>query len=263
VPTPTARPRTRRADPDAFEGEEEERAPFIVPEEEDEAEAPRPRKRAAKKPAQALGSDDEETGDEEGTEDSVPPPISRGRTAIKASRPGFDTSIHFKWGEKGGAQVVKFLENEPWSYLQHWEERPGKKSFTCAGDNCPLCDVGSEPRQKIVYSVVNLSLEEPKAQAMEISPSTEAILAEFDADRKTGPLTRLWWSVSRSKGSKNSYGYNYVFTPIKDRDLEDDYDIALDEAEAIVKKSKPIDPVQVIGKVNRRRLQEIADEAYE
>ena len=66
-----------------------------------------------------------------------------------ASSSGGDYVTDFRFSEDPA--LVKFLSSEPVAvYKQHWiNERAGRKSFTCAGAKCPLCNkVGHKPQQK-------------------------------------------------------------------------------------------------------------------
>jgi hypothetical protein len=245
------RARSRRINPDAV-------AEIEPPPGEEEVVRPRSRRNQAQ--SDEL---DEETGDEEAEgQDSVVVPFARGRKAIKESRPTQDGGNYFKWADNGEVQVVKFLDTEPWSYNQHWVTRSGKQSFPCIGKNCPLCAIGSKVTQKIVYSLLNLSEDNPVVQTLEVTQSVDDILSAFDTDKKTGPLPKMWYALSRTKKPRSSgFGnYNYHVLPIKDRDLEEDYDISLDDAEDALDTAEAPDPVKVLGKVDRKMLQGIADE---
>jgi hypothetical protein len=262
-PVRRRRPVEEDVDADEDEDEEEEkpaprrRRPAKV--EEDEEEAKPVRRRSAK-------PKDDEDYDEDSDEDSAVIPISRGRKEIKKNRPTSEASLaFFRWDEE--PQLIKFLDNEPWSYDQHWVTRDGKQSFPCIGKGCPLCAIGVKVSQKIVYPILNLT--PPKGddfltQSMEVGPTLDDTLVSHDASTKTGPLTRLWWSVSRTEGARSTgkrKKYNYVFTPVKDRDLEEDWEIDLDEAEDAAAAAKIPSPKEVLGEWNRSQLQEIADEA--
>lgn len=300
-------PRSRRIDPDVdpiedeIEDTEEEEAPTprrrrtsapkeeeaappvrrrrpadedIEDEDEDDEEEPAPaarRRRPAAKKAEEKpvtrrrrSEDDDEDSDDE----TAVIPISRGRKEIAKNRPvGDGNAAFFRWNEE--PQLIKFLDNEPWAYNQHWVTRDGKQSFPCLGKGCPLCAIGVKVSQKLVYPILNLTpagvaSEEYISQTMEIGPQLDETLAGYDSSSKTGPLTRLWWSVSRTEGARSSgrrKKYNYVFTPVKDRDLEEDWEIDLDEAEDAVSAAEIPDPKDVLGEWNRAQLQEIADEA--
>ena len=215
------------------------------------APAPEPRRRRTRAETEPDVEQDDDA-------DDTVIPISRGRKEIKRDRPAGDESF-FRWDEE--PQVVKFLDNEPWGYNQHWVTREGKKSFPCIGRRCPLCEIGVKASQKVVYTVVNLT-KDGTTQTLEVGVQLEDTLAAYDADKKTGPLDRLYWALSRTEGARRGgrSNYNYVFTPIKDRDLEEDYGIDLDEAETIVDEAEIPSAKQVLGSWNESSLQEIADE---
>lgn len=248
--------RKRRIDPDTFD---EETAPFETEAKEEPAPPARRSRRAQREEPVA-----EETGDEEQDGEETIIPISRGRKAIKENRPSVDSG-YFKWNDDGESVVVKFLDVEPWSYNQHWVTRAGKQSFPCIGKDCPLCEIGAKITQKVVYTLLNLSLDEPAVQTLEVTPTLDDTLSAYDADKKTGPLPRLYWALSRTKLAKsNSFAkYNYNFLPIKERDLGEDYGIDLDTAEDALEEAEAPDPATVLGKTTRRMLQEIADESME
>lgn len=161
----------------------------------------------------------------------------------------------FKFSED--QQLVKFLDSEPLAvYSQHWIERPGKKSWTCLGDECPLCEGGDRPSRKIAFSIVNLSAESPVVEILTVSPKTMQILARFNQDKTTGPLDRLYYSMS-----KQGTGPKAVFqiVPVKARDLEEDWGINPSDAENIVAGFEPLD-TSVISFTPREKLEEIKRE---
>ena len=63
----------------------------------------------------------------------------------------------------------------------------------------------------------------------------------------------------RSTGFGN---YNYSILPVKERDLAEDWGLDIDDIDDVLSKAEVPDPEKVLGKVTRRMLQEIADEAY-
>ena len=216
----------------------------------------------AQRGRRAESVDDEPSGEE------TTVPYAVGRKEIKQSRPKSEAAaMYFRWADDGDQQVVKFFDADPWGYNQHWVTREGKQSFPCIarpGTRCPLCEVGIKASQRIVYSLINLSHPDgPTSQILEVGPQLDETLIAYDDDRKTGPLSRLWWALSRTKGARSAGGqgkYNYMFTPIKDRDLEDDWGISFDTADQASKKLKALSPADVLGKVDRKMLQEVADE---
>lgn len=246
-------PRSRRISPDELDEQEEVEVthPRRRTRDEDEEETPRRRRARTEEPEEADEDEDEEA-------DGTVIPISRGRKEIKKDRPAGDESF-FRWEDE--PQVVKFLSHEPWGYNQHWVTREGKKSFPCIGKRCPLCEIGVKVSQRVVYPIVNLT-KDGSTQTLEVGVTLESTLAAYDADKKTGPLDRLFWAMSRTEGARRSgrSSYNYVFTPIKDRDLEEDYGVNLDEAEDFIDAAEIPSTKQVLGNWNEASLREIADE---
>lgn len=279
----TAAPPRRRRAAAAAESKPVRRRPVEEDADDDDEtdeveEAPAPRRRGRPAPAKVAEEEaapvrrrsaksvDRETGDEDSDDEAAVIPISRGRKAIKKDRPASEASLaFFRWDED--PQLIKFLDNEPWGYSQHWVQRDGKQSFPCLGKGCPLCAIGVKVSQKIVYPILNLT---PKGsddfltQSLEVTPTLDDTLVAHDVSTKTGPLTRLWWSVSRSESSKKGSGgfkrYNYVLSPVKDRDLEEDWEIDLDDAEGAADAAVIPEPKTVLGEWTRAQLQEIADE---
>jgi len=231
------------------------------PDTDDEEETPRRRRRREPEPEDEDYDDEDDVEDDDDDEETAIP-ISRGRKAIKKNRPTSDAADNFfSWDDEG--QVVKFLPDDPWSYEQHWVNRGGKRSFPCLGEGCPLCEVGSDTTQKIVYSIVNLSHPKgPRVQTLEVGVTLDESLIKFHEDKKTGPLDRLYWALSRSERSNPSgYAkYNYTFTPVKERDLEEDWEIDLAKAEPVIESAEAPSTEKVLGKWSARKLQAIANE---
>ena len=146
-----------------------------------------------------------------------------------------------------GAQLVRFLDSEPITYSQHWLNKP----WMCIEDNCPICDYVAEIRNRdgdtakriqakpvVVFTVVDLSLEEPLPLLLTVTSKKFASrLQTLNDDPKYGPLTANYISLSREgEGTSTTYTAMYV----KERDLEEDYDITPEDAQAI---SEEFDPV--------------------
>lgn len=125
------------------------------------------------------------------------------------------------------AVIVKFLDDEPFLvFLQHWVERKGKRSWTCLESRCPLCDdAGDKPSQQVCFNVVDFTdPDDPQIKVWQVGPMVADILKNYAKDKKTSPINRddLYFSVS--KQTKNNKT-NYFITPVKERDLLDDWDI--------------------------------------
>lgn len=263
----TPRRRSRR-ERDTEEDDDDNLQAKEPPFDDEDEDSPRhrartPRRRKAR--AEEVDEVDEETGDEEPDGEETVIPISRGREKISSSRSDSSKSLYFGFLKNGDAQVVKFLDVEPWAYNQHWVKREGKKSFPCIGKNCPLCAVGVESSQKVVYALVNFSGDAPKIQVFEANMTQDDTLAGYHEDKKTGPLDRLFWAISRSpmKRAKGRAKYNYHYVPIKERDLEDDWEINADDVLDFLDEMSDEDipsPKDVLGKHTRASLQELVDE---
>lgn len=259
--------RTTARKPSRFAVDAEEEDTTTPPWNEDDEDGAVVERKSRRRAKPVEDSDDDEDSVEADGEETVIP-ISVGRKQIADSRASRnDSGAYFRWAEDGETQVVKFLDTDPWAYNQHWITRQGRQSFPCIGKKCPLCDIGVKSSQRIVYTILNLSTPVPTVQTLEVTPTLEDTLATLDLDSKTGPLPRLYWALSRSKVKGRSSGgafakkYNYSILPVKERDLEEDYDIDVDVADKALESAEIPTPSQVLGKVGMRELQEVADEA--
>lgn len=265
---PAPRRRARPVEEDVEDDDEDDEEEPVVPSRRRTAAKAKPVEEEEEKPVRrrSAKSVDRETGDEDSDDESAVIPIARGRREITKSRPASEASLaFFSWSDE--PQLVKFLDVEPWSYNQHWLKREGKQSFPCLGKGCPLCAVGVKSTQKIVYTVVNLTPVKGEGiltQTLEVPPMIDEVLEGYHQSPKTGPLSRLWWAISRTEAANSTAQrkrYNYAYTPVKDRDLAEDWEIDLDDAEDAVDAAKVPNPKDVLGEWNRAKLQEIADEA--
>lgn len=155
---------------------------------------------------------------------------------------GFDNPDEFKVAEEDTTYLIKPLEDEPfWSYCEHFlnEIEEGKRSFTCAGDDCPLCAYGDNPR---AYDLFNIAAWEPSANEGDggwvqkfwrATPDPAGkILARSDelaAGKNSRALSDedVYLVVSKSKSAKRKGGRSFNEFKIdlaKERDLPDDYD---------------------------------------
>jgi hypothetical protein len=176
--------------------------------------------------------------------------------ALKSSNSGQYTN-DFRWTED--KQLVKFLGREPFAvYNQHWiNERQGKKSFTCTDDaTCPLCSIGDKPRRKICFSLVNLSAEEPQVEILTISPTTAQIFHRYDMDSATGPLDRMYYSLSKTgTGPKTLFNVEKV----RPQFLEEEWKMSVADAEAIVSGAEALSD-SIIPTPNVKLMEEVKAE---
>lgn len=202
--------------------------------------------------------DTEEEEDEGGAKNRRGKAVRSGWAGAKQTKAASgDFPEEFKASDE--AVLIKFLEDEPFaSYRQHWIERPGKKSWTCLEDNCPLCDIGDRPAAKIAFNILSFeNPDEPENKVWIVGTKLSGALENFASDKKTGPLTRLYWSVKRTgKGTKSQTH----LTPIKERDLKDDWDVEpLSEEELDTAYESCFDDT-VIQVQTRKQLKDVASD---
>jgi hypothetical protein len=232
MPRTLTRRRTAR-DTEAYSPADEPEDEQGYAEEEDEAPA-RGSRRGSRR---SLNTEEADTSrrsrraparDEDDDEDDEPTPKVGGRgwgsyEKTKQASSGFPDN--FKASNE--SVIVKFLDEEPFLvFLQHWIERSGKKSFTCLESKCPLCDdAGDKPSQQVSFNVIDFTdPDDPQIKVWQVGPMVADILKNFSKDKKTAPINRddLYFSVRKETKNRKT---NYYITPIKERDLLDDWDI--------------------------------------
>lgn len=167
-----------------------------------------------------------------------------------------DFPVEFKHSED--IQVIKFLDQDgPFaSYKLHFlQQKQGKKSYVCLGANCPLCTVlGHRPEDKRAFTIVNLSADFQR-QILTATPRLYKTLhaAHFSPQ---GPLPKNFWALSRT-GVKQTTVYN--LNAIKPRDLDEDWSISLEKAEAAIAATESYTR-SVIRENSYAELLEIAQE---
>jgi hypothetical protein len=268
-------PRSRRSSRDDDDDEEEERPRRRSRSRDDDEEDEKPRRRRSRDEDEdeprgrrrSRGRDDDDEEEEKPKRRSMK---GGWGTADRAKDSNSDWASEVKLSSD--EQVFKFLDDAPFVvYREHWiDERKGKKSFVCLNDpdvkpkpgTCPLCDIGDKGRIKSAFNVLLLEQDaDPVLQVLVCGPTLTSQLKDKN-DGKNGPLTEMYWGLSRSgKGSSTSYG----MIPIKERDLVDDWDVEpLDDADidelaedAYTSKTFPENPPSL------RALKEIAAEIEE
>jgi hypothetical protein len=222
-------------------------------------EAPRARGRSRREP-------DEDEEDEPRTKRKSPagrPLSTAGKgwgSYNKQKSEGGDYAEQLKVTDE--AVLIKFLEDEPFVvYRQHWLERQGKRSFTCHGEGCVLCDdLGDKPRLQACFNVVDLTdPDNPEVKVWIVGTRVAGALKNFAADKKTAPLDRenLYWAVSKSgTGSKTQY----TITPVKERDLAEDWDFEPLTSEEIEDFRKDAYDESIVDVQTRKQLEEIVEE---
>ena len=209
-------------------------------------------------PASVIASDElfieEDENVSSSTSSSIQTGWSAAKKAVAKSTKSFATD--FKFDED--VQLVKFISDEPIVFMQHWVNRPGKKSFISIGEGDPLVEVGSIPSQKFAFTVLNLSDEEPQVQLMIVGVRLCGQLEKLASDKKTAPLNRpdMYYAVSKTgTGTKTSYSV----VPVKERDLAEEWDIDPVAAADLIKSLKPLGP-EALHTSTKADLAEIARE---
>jgi len=159
-------------------------------------------------------------------------------------------------------KLIAFLDNAPFaSYAQHWlNERDGKKSFPCRMEldgQCPLCDIGSAPIGRAVFSVVEIGEDDEfEVQMLQATSKLYSQLRDLNNDKFTGPLNKNFWRVSHTKVNKST---SYNFQSISPRDLAESFGIDVDSLKAQLSELTPLTST-AIHFPSRAELQEVADE---
>lgn len=176
--------------------------------------------------------------------------------AEKLSPATTEYPVDFKHSET--EQIIKFLDpNGPFaSYRQHFLTKEGKRSYVCLGDNCPLCTVlNNRPEEKRAFTIANLSTDPISRQILTATPRLFKTLISANASDR-GPINKdnMYWGLSRT-GVKQTTVYH--LTPIKSRDLVEDYNLDLEAIEAAIAKMEPY-PASTIYQNSYAELLEIA-----
>lgn len=132
-------------------------------------------------------------------------------------------------------KLIAFIKGAPIdSFHQHWVTRQGQQSFRCPGvTECPLCKAGSQASAKFVFHI--LDFETDADGNIDVSPKIWTCgirvletLRDINGDpRKGGPIEGKFFSVHRV-GEKQKV--QYVVTPVKARDLDEDWGIPSQDA---------------------------------
>lgn len=169
-----------------------------------------------------------------------PSAIDEGWGELSAPRQSSYT-VDFKHSEQ--IQVIKFLDAEgPFArYKQHFlkNKATGKKSYVCLGASCPLCELdpktGGLAEDKWAFTIANLSADPIERQILVATPKLYRMLHTLTFSPQ-GPLPSKYWGISKSGERQTT---NYHLTPIKGRDLGEDWSIDEKAAEAAIAEMTP------------------------
>jgi hypothetical protein len=230
---------------------------------EQEFEKPVARKRAVEQEEEAPVRRSRETAPVLDDEDDEPTP-AKARKVVRSGWAGAeqtkvaDSEYASRLKITDDPQIIKFLDDAPYaSWRQHWIERTGQKSFTCLGDDCPLCSAGNKPSSRFAFNVALLSEgEDAVLKSFDIGARVIDQLKNFHNEPRTGPLAKHYWAVSKTgKGATTVTNLQLV----KERDLEEYGLAALSQTELDdLLSSKYTDEIIAIPK--RKDLVRIAEE---
>ena len=176
------------------------------------------------------------------------------KKAVDKSKETFTTD--FRFTEE--PQLIKFISSDPMSFMQHWINRTGKKSFISIGEGDPLIAVGSKPDQKFAFTVVNFSAEAPQLQLMIVGVRLCTQLEKLANSKITGPLNRpdMYFSVCKSGVGLKTI---YTITAVKERDIADEWQLDPVKLAEFVRPMKPLG-TEALHTSSKAELQEIARE---
>jgi len=261
------------------------RAPVAEYEEEEE-EAPAPRRR------QAPVEDDEEPAPRrrrvvEDDEEDAPPrrpaaPAARKVRAASPVRVGWvgaeETRKKSSAGDKflrpqNEPELVAFLSDEPISWAQHWVSPTGsqadRRSHTCLGDDCPLCDIGDRPVSTFCFNVLQLSnVSVPQRKLLQLGVKAYGALKDAATSRKTGKvnLVSTYWAESKSGKGQQSQAN---FRPVKKADVGEDWPEVADQfsteeiEEMVAEAQQKLYGPEVVVVESTRVLRELARQVSE
>lgn len=169
--------------------------------------------------------------------------------------------------------LIKILDEEPFdTYNQHWVDdlpKGERKSYVCLDDDyfgdkreeCPLCEIGEGARTFALFNVLDLS--NPRKPEVKVWAATATVTDHLEraaAEKKTSPINRddLYWEVELVKKGKR---YNWDISPVKARDLEEDFDLEPLDADELEDFSESLfDSREAVTKVDSyEELAELAD----
>lgn len=161
----------------------------------------------------------------------------------------------------GESVVIRFLEDEPYANVStHWIDRTGRKSFICIGKACPLCARGDRPRTTYNFNVAQLTDGEPLGMTLEAKARVFSQIEEKAKDPKTAPLSKLFYTFSRTGSKKDDTVYTLERIRRASDIAEEFPDLhvpSADELEAVKRYTKED---ALAGAMPKHKLEEVAAE---
>jgi len=193
------------------------------------------------------------------------------RSGWGAAEQTMDSTSSFAQNFKMSAQtqIVRFTQDTPYaSYRRHWVERPGigTRAFTCletVGRDCPLCDVGDKPQAVAAFNIFVVSDDGTVShKSWDTTPTVTRPLMTFARDQKIGPLNRpgLYFAVSKPEAKRKFDRVTPLISPVRERDLEEDFEVTVPKPAAINKAMKSLYTSDIIPIPKTRELQDVVDD---
>lgn len=253
--------------------------------EDDEDAEPAPRRRRTTRAAPAART--RRPAAEDDDEDEEPPARRRGTrgrsrqtvvlpAGVKTGMAGADEISKSSGGANirlplsNEPELIKVLQTAPFaSYKQHWansgQQGQANRPYTCMGPpDCPLCAAGDQPSSTFAINVLWLSAPNfPENRVLQIGIKAWNALKDVATDKTTDKvrLTNGFFAVVRSGKGTNA---QTNFRPVKERDIEDDWDEILenfdmDELDDLIAEAKESAFLPtIVQKSTRRQLLDVA-----
>lgn len=155
--------------------------------------------------------------------------VARGWGAHKRMKESMPSDFPSQFTIEEDEKLIRFLEDEPCAtYKQHWCDwmpRGSKLSYTCPGDDCPICDeAGDNPDLKTCFNIVDFTDPEfPVVKLLVVGIKVTQLIEKLHTDEKTGPINEGYYSIGKSGDKKRTQTNIH---PVKERDLEEDWNVA-------------------------------------
>lgn len=205
--------------------------------------APTKKKAAAKKiaPKKKVArrvDEDDEDEDEDGPGERVGMATSGWGGAKEMGSSDFIKNLDFKnEAEMDGKTryfIGKFMDEEPYANVKiHWlNDRKGKRSFICVGDDCPLCEVGADVKAEFRFNFAVFTDGDPILRSWSAGWKIYRKIESLAQSRLTSPLPRRIYLATRTGEKFNEIQYDVA--RINEDEIADSYpDIYVPSAEEI------------------------------
>jgi hypothetical protein len=159
--------------------------------------------------------------------------------------------------DEGKETLIKILEDAPFvSFWQHWID---KKAYTCLIENCPLCNIGDQPKPVDCFNVIEFTESGPELKLWQCSANPSKAIQSRAEKPRTSPVNRedLYWAVTKTIPA-NKFAETSL-DPVKAEDLKDDWGIEPLTAGQLDKFSEDAYTDEIVRTLPRHELVELAN----